>query len=44
MMGLADPVFVVPSTVFHREAKLAQRGELVYFTFWASMEPSSKDK
>ena len=44
LMGLADPVFVIPSTVFHKEAARARYGEFVYFAFWASMEAKSKDK
>jgi len=43
-MGLADPVFVVPSAVFHKEARQKKVGDVVFFRFRANMDPSSKDK
>ena len=38
------PVFLVPSHVVHAEAVHQVRGNLVYFNFVASMDPSSKDR
>lgn len=44
LMGLASPVFLVPSTVFHRQAQHSRRGAFWYYTCWASIGPDSHDK
>ena len=44
IMGLADPTFLIPSEVFHREANPRKAGGFWHFTFEPSMESSSHDK
>src|SRR3989440_3812374 len=44
LMRLADPVFVVPSSVFHRDAYPNRVGAYVQFNFIANMSPSSRDR
>ena len=44
LMRLADPVFVVPSSVFHRDAYPNRVGAYVQFNFIANMAPSSRDR
>jgi ribosomal protein L21 len=44
LMGLADPVFVIPSTVFHKQAAAGRVGEFAWFVFSASVGPNSKDQ
>ncbi len=43
-MGLMDPTFLVPSTVFHAQASPVRHGDFWRFSFEASMEPDSHDK
>jgi hypothetical protein len=43
-MRYRPPVFVVPSAVVHTDADPRSRGDMVRFTFQASLDPSSKDK
>jgi hypothetical protein len=44
LMRLADPVFVIPSSVFHRLAYPNRRGAYVQFNFIANMSPNSRDR
>jgi hypothetical protein len=44
LMRLADPVFLIPSTVFHKYAGPRPHGAYMQFTFMASMSPSSHDR
>jgi hypothetical protein len=43
-MCLADPTFLVPAAVLHREASPIKKGGFWNFTFEASMEPGAHDK
>jgi hypothetical protein len=44
LMGLADPVFLIPSTVFHKHATPTRRGAYMQFTFFGSMAATSRDR
>jgi hypothetical protein len=44
LMRLADPVFLIPSTVFHEHAIPARKGAYMQFTFMGSMSPTSHDR
>ena len=44
LMRLTDPVFLIPSTVFHRDAYPNRVGAYVQFNFIANMAPSSRDR
>src|SRR5713226_1147565 len=44
LMRLADPVFLVPSTVFHKHAIPNRKGAYMQFTFMGSMSPTSHDR
>lgn len=44
LMQYRPPVFFVPSEVIHREADPRPHGDLVRFTFGASMDPASKGR
>lgn len=43
LMRLADPVFLVPSTFFHKHANPVRRGAYMEFNFSGSMLPGSHD-
>ena len=43
LMRLADPVFLIPSTFFHKRANPVRHGAYMEFNFSASMMPSSHD-
>jgi hypothetical protein len=43
LMRLADPVFLVPSTFFHKHANPVRHGAYMEFSFSGSMLPSSHD-
>ena len=43
-MQFRPPLFLVPSEVVHREADPRAHGDLIRFTFGASMDPASKDR
>ena len=44
LMRLADPVFLIPSTFFHKYAGPRRHGAYMQFTFMASMSPTSHDR
>lgn len=44
IMALTDPVFLVPSVVFHEVGVKRTDGKTTYFNFEASLDPRSKDK
>jgi hypothetical protein len=44
LMRLADPVFLIPSTFFHKYADPKRRGAYVEFNFQGSMSPNSHDR
>ena len=44
LMRLADPVFLIPSTFFHKHAGPRRHGAYMQFTFMGSMSPSSHDR
>ena len=44
LMCLADPVFLIPSAVFHKYAGPRRHGAYMQFTFMASMSPTSHDR
>jgi hypothetical protein len=44
LMRLADPVFLIPSTVFHKYACPRRHGAYMQFTFMASLSASSHDR
>jgi hypothetical protein len=44
LMGLADPVFLIPSTFFHKYAGPRRHGAYMQFTFMGSMSSSSHDR
>ena len=44
LMRLADPVFLIPSSVFHKHAIPTRHGAYMQFTFMASMSPTSHDR
>jgi hypothetical protein len=43
LMRLADPAFLIPSTVYHRHAIPIRKGAYMRFTFMGSMSPTSHD-
>jgi hypothetical protein len=44
LMRLVDPVFLIPSTFFHKYATPRRHGAYMRFTFMASMSPTSHDR
>ena len=44
LMRLADPVFLIPSSVFHKYASPKRHGAYMQFTFMASMAADSRDR
>jgi hypothetical protein len=44
LMRLADPVFLIPSTFFHKYAGPRHHGAYMQFTFMGSMSPNSHDR
>jgi hypothetical protein len=44
LMRLADPVFLIPSTEFHKHAAPHRKGAFWTFTFAASMEAKTRDQ
>ena len=44
LMHFADPVFLVPSTDFHRLASPVRRGDLVNLYMTARMDPGARDR
>jgi hypothetical protein len=44
LMRLADPVFLIPSTVFHKLAYPIRHGPFMQFHFAGSISPSSHDR
>src|SRR5437588_2826916 len=44
LMRLTDPVFLIPSTFFHKYAGPRRHGAYMQFTFMGSMSPSSQDR
>jgi hypothetical protein len=44
VMRLVDPVFLIPSTVFHKYADPRRHGAYSQFTFMGSMSPTSHDR
>ena len=44
LMCLADPVFLIPSAVFHKYAGPRRHGAYMQFTFMANMLATSKDR
>ena len=43
-MRLADPVFLIPSSVFHKHATPKRHGDYMQFTFMGSLSPTSRDR
>jgi hypothetical protein len=43
-MQYRAPVFLVPSEILHRDADPRPHGDLIRFTFAASLDPTSKDR
>lgn len=43
-MQYRAPVFLIPSAVVHRDADPRPHGDMIRFTFSASMDPASKDR
>jgi hypothetical protein len=43
-MRFADPVFLIPSTVFHKNAGPIRKGAFWWFVMAANMEPRTRDK
>jgi hypothetical protein len=44
LMRLADPVFLIPSSVFHKHASRKRHGAYMQFTFMGSMGTNSHDR
>src|ERR1700732_2511125 len=44
LLRFPDPVFLIPSTYFHKHAAPKRRGEFWTFTFAASMEAETQDQ
>ena len=44
LMRLADPAFLIPSTVLHKYAIPRRHGAYMQFTFMGSMSPTSHDR
>jgi hypothetical protein len=44
LMRLADPVFLIPSSVFHKHASARRHGAYMQFTFMGSMAANSRDR
>ncbi|HKV43770.1 MAG TPA: hypothetical protein VJT32_03700 [bacterium] len=44
LMRFADPVFVIPSTEFHKHAAPHTKGAFMTFTFVANMESKTRDQ
>ncbi len=44
LMRLADPVFLIPSSFFHKYASPRPHGAYMQFTFMGSLSPSTKDR
>src|SRR5437016_5701952 len=44
LMRLADPVFLIPSSVFHQHASPKRHGAYLQFTFMGSLTPNSRDR
>jgi hypothetical protein len=44
LMRLADPVFLIPSTEFHKKAAPRRRGAFWWFTMAANMEKHTRDQ
>jgi hypothetical protein len=44
LMRLADPVFLIPSTVFHKYASPRRHGAYTQFTFMGNLDPKSRDR
>lgn len=44
LMRLADPVFLIPSSVFHKRAWPMRRGAYSHFNFIGHLSPNSRDQ
>jgi hypothetical protein len=44
LMRLADPVFLIPSSVFHKYASPKRHGAYMQFTFMGNLTPNSHDR
>jgi len=44
LMRLADPVFLIPSSVFHKHASAKRHGAYMQFTFMGNLGPDSHDR
>jgi hypothetical protein len=44
LMRLADPVFLIPSAVFHKYASPSRHGAYIQFTFVGNLSPNSRDR